>query len=347
VSDDGYKNIVVFVSDALRYDYAVDHLPVENVVPTLAPSLHTPTSFASLFSARSPENHIVRDFFDSFEEDVDTAFDFYDNSGFWDGHNSSINDNILEAETKELSDMEEPFIWMERMMETHLIYGKMGHDRDYDYDKPGQVLYEQDRRGEIDVREKYKEGVEVMWKHFQRHIEDLEELGILEDTLVIITSDHGELLGERYLFKDRYDHNIPPLKQIVQVPTIFYNHDVDIDSMRLIDLFPTALSIANEDFEGFGDGVDVRKDQVETGRNIMRVMPGIAFDTKWSFDGDEWEPTRFSRLSRGIKTLGTDVGRFFFSRSDELEQKIEESTEDEEKEEEIKEKLENLGYMDD
>lgn len=147
MSDSDFNNIVVFVSDALRYDYAVGKFSNHKVLPTLAPSLHTPTSFASLFSARSPENHAVRDFFDNFETDVENAFDFFGNTGFWDGHNSSINDNILKADTKELSDMEEPFIWMERMMETHLIYGKMGHDRDYEYDKPGQVLYEQDRRG--------------------------------------------------------------------------------------------------------------------------------------------------------------------------------------------------------
>jgi hypothetical protein len=185
-----------------------------------------------------------------------------------------------------------------------------------------------------------------MYEHLQDHLDELEERGILEDTLVIITSDHGELLGERYLFKDRYDHNIPPLKPIVQVPTIFYNYEADIDSMRLIDLFPTALSIVEEDFEGLGDGIDAQTRQIKTGRNIMRVMPGITFNTKWRFDGGEWRPKDFSRFSRGLKTLATDLGSLFFSRGDELEQKIEESTEDEEKEEEIKEKLENLGYMD-
>lgn len=185
-----------------------------------------------------------------------------------------------------------------------------------------------------------------MFEHFQRHIDELEERGILEDTLVIITSDHGELLGERYLFQDRYDHNLPPLKPIVQVPTIFYNYDTNIDSMRLIDLFPTALSIVDEDFEGLGDGVDARKQQFKSGKNIMRVMPGITFKTDWNFKDGEWKPTNLSRLTRGIKTLATDIGRKFFSRGRELEEKIEQSTEDKEKEEQIKEKLENLGYMD-
>lgn len=343
---DDFKNIVIFVSDALRYDYAEEMLDDCEVIPTLAPSLHTPTSFASLFSARSPENHAVRDFFDHFDEGTEIALDLFENIGFWDGERSSISENVLEVENKDLGDMEEPFIWVERLMETHLIYGKMGHNRDYEYEKPGQVLYERDRKGEIDVREKYSEGVEVMWEHFQRHIEELEEKGILDETLIIITSDHGELLGERYLFQDRYDHNIPPLQPIVQVPTIFYNYDADIDSMRLIDVFPTALSVVDEDFGGLGDGIDARTHQIRSGKNIMRVMPGITFNTNWKFENGEWRPTKLSRISRAIKTVGTDLGRHFFSRSDELEQKIEESTDNEEKEEEIKNKLKNLGYMD-
>ncbi|MCJ7450363.1 MAG: hypothetical protein MUP58_01340 [Candidatus Nanohaloarchaeota archaeon QJJ-9] len=67
-----FKNIVVFVSDSLRYDFFPEELAEESesgIIPTLAPSLHTPTSFASLFTGLSPENHNVRGFIEELDSE--------------------------------------------------------------------------------------------------------------------------------------------------------------------------------------------------------------------------------------------------------------------------------------
>ncbi|MDY6765866.1 MAG: hypothetical protein SVW77_00705, partial [Candidatus Nanohaloarchaea archaeon] len=77
------KNIVVLVADALRYDSVPERVRREfqsGVIPTLAPSLHTPTSFASLFTARSPEHHNVRGFIQDLDPSLPTAFDRFEHT---------------------------------------------------------------------------------------------------------------------------------------------------------------------------------------------------------------------------------------------------------------------------
>ncbi|MDY6761673.1 MAG: sulfatase-like hydrolase/transferase, partial [Candidatus Nanohaloarchaea archaeon] len=262
-------NIVVLVADALRYDAVPDRVEEEfqsDVIPTLAPSLHTPTSFASLFTARSPENHNVRGFIEDLDPELETGFDRFDNASFYDGEDSAINKHIFRSPGTDLDGMEEPFIWVERLMETHIFYGEMGHDRDFDLDMTGDEYRRKGIRGDFDLREEYRNGVEKLEDHIFHHIDELEQRGLLDDTLVVVTADHGELFGERYLFRRRWEHNYPPLRPLVQVPTAFYNAEVDADCMRLIDVLPTAFSILGKEL--FGDGVDVRDGPVREGVNI-------------------------------------------------------------------------------
>ena len=330
-----FNNIVIIIADALRYDYAHD-LTNNKVIPTLAPSLHTPTSMASFISAKSPKNHKVRGFIERLDDEHKTAFDYFENCSFYDGEVSTISDNIFRENYQELTEIEEPFIWIERAMETHLIYGIGGHNRDFEYICAGQKLYKEDQEGKIDIKEEYSKGVSTLQKHIQKHVDELEERGILDETLIIITSDHGELLGENYLSKTRYDHNLPPLKEIVQVPTIFYNHDVDIESMRLIDVLPTALALTGKDVSDWGDGKNVTEEEPpKKGRNLMKHIPFLTYDTKWVFKDGEWQPTKLTRLKRGVKTVLTDIANLFYHRGNQLEKKIEEHSTSKENNDEL------------
>lgn len=74
-------------------------------------------------------------------------------------------------------------------------------------------------------------------------LESLDEAGELEDTLVIVTADHGELLGE----DSHYGH--PPVvrQELLRVPLIFSGPVETGQSNRqvsLIDLAPTMLELA-------------------------------------------------------------------------------------------------------
>ncbi|MDY6773843.1 MAG: sulfatase-like hydrolase/transferase [Candidatus Nanohaloarchaea archaeon] len=323
------ENVVVLVADSLRYDYVPERIEEDaesDVIPTLAPSLHTPTSFASLFTAREANNHRVHDFMEELDPDVRTAFDHFENTSFYDGPGSSINKHIFRSESEELGEVEEPFIWIERLLDTHLPYGRIGHEREFDLDESGKE-YVQRVVEEGTLEREYEKGTEALEAHFHRHIEELEERGLLDDTLVVLTSDHGELLGERFLLRRRYEHNYPPLRPLVEVPTVFHNSEVDTDAMRLVDVIPTALGIAGKETD-LGDGVDVRDRSVREGRNLMEDVKA-EFDTTWRFDGEHWRPTFGSRLEIGLKTFIGDLKRFGYRKGYRpLEQKLEERKEE-------------------
>ena len=90
-------------------------------------------------------------------------------------------------------------------------------------------------------------------------IETLERIGQLENTYVFITSDHGEMLGERGMW---YKFN--PFEASVRVPLIAQgpkfspgHHEDALAS--LVDLLPTFTDIASEgEFDGYAAPVDGR-----------------------------------------------------------------------------------------
>ena len=117
------------------------------------------------------------------------------------------------ARKVELTRMEPPFIWVERMMETHIPYGLIRHGNDLPSGEAAtsnktligvEWLKEVAKRGNLKFE--YRKGVSKLEEHFWFHMDSLQDRGLLNETLVIFTSDHGELLGERILFKKGYGH---------------------------------------------------------------------------------------------------------------------------------------------
>lgn len=81
-------------------------------------------------------------------------------------------------------------------------------------------------------------------------LQALETSGLAENTLVIVTSDHGYMMGEKeYLFKDA------PWEQCAQVPLLIRAPGVSIPGSRpaapvsLIDLYPTLVDLCDLDKE--------------------------------------------------------------------------------------------------
>jgi arylsulfatase A-like enzyme len=73
----------------------------------------------------------------------------------------------------------------------------------------------------------------------------LEEAGMLERTLLIVTSDHGESFGEHGLF----DHQYGLLENLIRVPLVMRGPgvragEVDADLVQLTDVLPTLLDAA-------------------------------------------------------------------------------------------------------
>jgi len=85
------------------------------------------------------------------------------------------------------------------------------------------------------------------------HMRNLEELGIINDILIIITSDHGESLGEHNIFLDH--HGLYDVT--IHVPLIFMWPEGFDDKRRIdalvqhVDIMPTILDIVGSDPRSF------------------------------------------------------------------------------------------------
>ena len=293
-----FKNIFIYVSDALRYDYIPDSIAEEgNIIPTLTPGSYTPISFSSMLSGISPSGHNVRSFYDTLENE--TFFDLFENHCYYDHPDSAMAKNVFGNHTtsKELSEIEEPFLYVERALDTHTPYGEVGHGNDIP----------DDQSQEGDNKKLYKEGVERTEKHFWDHVEELKELGLYKDTLIIFTSDHGELLGKKMLGKNRYGHNKPVCRELNVGPTVFVNYEEDDwENARLIDIIPTALDITGRESLEEIDGKSLNKEVPESGETMIQVSmkPPIIAKNNWYYR-DEWEPG-ISKTKTDIATVVSD-----------------------------------------
>jgi choline-sulfatase len=79
-----------------------------------------------------------------------------------------------------------------------------------------------------------------------RLLQALEEVGLAEDTIVLMTADHGDMLGERGLwYKMSWYENACRIPLIVAAPGQFRPHRVS-EATSLVDLLPTLAEIAHD-----------------------------------------------------------------------------------------------------
>ena len=91
-----------------------------------------------------------------------------------------------------------------------------------------------------------------------RLMEALRSAGLAEDTIVILTSDHGEMLGERGLwYKMSFFEGSCRVPLIVASPGRFEPRRVAA-SVSLVDLMPTLVELAGGNMQSLGIATDGR-----------------------------------------------------------------------------------------
>ena len=97
----------------------------------------------------------------------------------------------------------------------------------------------------------YDGDIRITDAYFGNFIATLKNEGLLEDTVIVLISDHGEDFGEHYPFEMTKGHGHSLYEELLQIPFIIYNPLLRekgriIDkNVRLIDVMPTLLDILN------------------------------------------------------------------------------------------------------
>jgi len=244
---------MMFVSDALRWDYAPERVTkLGPTLKTVAQSCHTPTSFASIVTGMNPPKHGVKWFYDRISEDLYTIFDLPVNTSYY-SHKFDALRQVFgkHALSIPLDSIREPFVYLEKNLHTHAPYNDFYKGTATDYvreskKKPGTYLRD------------YELAVEKAANDFFDRIRTLKKRGLLDRTLLIFTSDHGEFLGEYGLL----GHSFPCAPELVYVPTVFIHPSLDNKDflptiMRHVDLLPTIIDLLGIKVDWAFEGVNI------------------------------------------------------------------------------------------
>lgn len=108
------------------------------------------------------------------------------------------------------------------------------------------------------LRKKYASGLTMADKWFGRFIDTVKEMGIYDDTLIIVTTDHGHLLGEHGYTGKNYMHQynrIANIPMFVRMPACNLSRVGEIT--QNIDLMPTLLEYFGIPVPGRVQGVSL------------------------------------------------------------------------------------------
>ena len=113
----------------------------------------------------------------------------------------------------------------------------------------GKVLSQEDKKLLFKQRHAAKALIKLVDDQIGRILDVLEFEGILDDTVIVFTSDHGDMLGDHY----RIQKSVP-WKQSVTVPLAvrhpeFTGRRINNSPVELIDIAATILDIAGIDFK--------------------------------------------------------------------------------------------------
>lgn len=265
------ENIVLFVSDALRWDYLPDTIAKRGILfKTIASSTFTASSFPSIVTGLYPQHHGIYSFFDQLPKGLQTLLNLPGyNTSFWMENtwiecqppgSSQVHRILNFKKAIPLERLTPPFIYLEDEKGGHCPYGWTKNDS-YKEIECRKFFHDYGKRSNKDLRERYQLGINRSTQVFEKRLQILEKRNLLDNTLVVFLSDHGELLGE---YGGIVGHGYPTTPEIVYVPTVFIHPDlpagVNFENegvLRHIDLFPTILDLINIQRERNVDGLSL------------------------------------------------------------------------------------------
>jgi len=290
------ENIFIFVSDSLRWDYLPSTVRSKGItLKTVAASCYSAPSFSSLSTGRYPQSHGVSRWDDQVSKDIPTIFDI---DGFESGFHQKSGEvnkealySILRLESDiDPGDINSPFILMERDLQPHVPFTSSPATSAREY-------YNTNKNDWKTIKQEYKESCKKSVKKFENRLEILDNKDLLDTTLCIFTSDHGELLGEY----GEAGHSSPATPELVYVPSTLIHprleqSDLEVDQdqvVEAVDIIETAINaIGESDFDT--DGVNLLENKRSRDWAYNRVNIEISNNSFYTADSIWWESSGYT-----------------------------------------------------
>jgi len=315
-------NAVIYVSDSLRFDSLPETVRRDAVVAkAIAPSTFTASSLPSLLTGNYPVEHGVWNFSHKLPGPPsllrDRASSGVNVEEVWGteyrtDRKPTLSLLDLDSNTT-LGDLDPPFTYVVHDQGGHTPYGERGGE----FGSSREYFDQRGGNGEA-IREEYRRGVDRSVARFERLLEDLESMGVLENTLVAFASDHGELLGE---YGGLYEHTTPMVPELLEVPVAFTGAGIAGDHelpsvVSGVDLAPTVLAATGRSIPARVSGRDLWNGS-RRGRAIRAdVWRTSGYGTRVQYAASSvWDDTggvvihHGSRAGRAVFALGTNLWR--------------------------------------
>lgn len=278
---------------------------------------------------------------------------------YWVG--GSRTEDILERSREFVGDGEEPFFLFVNLMDAHEPYfppeeyrEKHGcvHPRDICQNHSDYEAGRKDADFE-EISRMYDACVDYMDDQIGRFFDYLKNEGLWDDTVVVVASDHGQMLGE----DDRYGHQYSVAEPLVKVPLMVKemgqeSFEQQFELRELYHLLPELLGLESSERQfgteyamGGYEFPDLMRPRIPRHRwdefyrrhHFVRTEDGKLVRTE---KGDGGAETKFTSFNG---ELGADIKKAMERRLEEIPD-VEEGELLEDSSEEIKDKLKDLGY---
>jgi arylsulfatase A-like enzyme len=143
--------------------------------------------------------------------------------------------------------------------------------------------------------------ISLVDKMIGRILTKLEERGQAEDTIVVFTTDHGEMMGDHHLmFKSVMYEESAKIPMLLKIPGMTVEQDVK-QPVSHIDVVPTLLDLLGEEIpthlQGNSWARSLKRRENPPERNVIVEWNGAP----WPFDNMPTEPLRTLRTNDGWK----------------------------------------------
>ena len=294
-------NVALFVSDSLRWDFLPKSMKGRGVVfKTIAQSTYSPPSFTTLSTGLYPHQHGVNGFDKALADGVETTYDIPGVNGSYFNTGRLVADALYRTygvyEQKSIAELDSPFWYLERDTTTHAPFMRNSFFHGENVDS-----YYADRMPDWNrVENDYQDVIRKSINLFDSRLKVLERIAERENTLVIFTSDHGELFGE---YGDIL-HISPMCPELVYVPTIFIHPSLDEDEfcsdpetdiIEHTDVVQTCLSAIGKGDALPTEGVDLLSETRPVDFGYSHTTTGKAGVTGYQANGVWWPDSGFVR----------------------------------------------------